>query len=205
MSEIRVLIVEDEPIIAQDLASCLKSIDFTVCGKAYSLSMAYRLLETTFPDIILLDINLNGKNEGIEIAKFIREKYRLPFVFLTSYSDRDTLNLAKLTMPAGYIVKPFDESRLATTLEIALYNHSQEHNRTINQLDPSVLNRKLDVPLTEREWEILQFLSQGFTNQQIAEKSFVSVNTVKTHLKNLFQKLDVNTRTEAILRVQTLM
>ncbi|NJN33443.1 MAG: response regulator transcription factor [Saprospiraceae bacterium] len=187
MSEIRVLIVEDEPIIAQDLATCLKSIDFTVCGKAYSLAMAYRLLETTFPDIILLDINLNGNNEGIEIAKFIREKYKLPFVFLTSYSDRDTLNLAKLTMPAGYIVKPFDDSRLATTLEIALYNHSQEFNRSVSLLDPSVLNRKLDIPLTEREWEILQFLSQGFTNQQIASKIMSLLIPSKRTLKICFK------------------
>ena len=98
MSEVRVLIVEDEPLIAEDIATALANNDFNVSGIAYSMEDALDELKRNLPDLVLLDINLNGGEEGIEIAHEINARYSLPFVFLTSYSDKITLILSQLVM-----------------------------------------------------------------------------------------------------------
>jgi DNA-binding NarL/FixJ family response regulator len=207
MSQIRVLIVEDEPVVATDIAQCLEDLDYEVCGKALTVARAHHLLETTYPDIALLDINLEGKQEGIELAKLIREKYNIPFVFLTSYADKNTIREAKLVHPSGYVVKPFDEQDLYAALEIALFNHSQQQKGLFAELKLEVINKKLGetMALKQREFELLLYIIEGHTNPQIAERMFLSVNTVKTHLKNIFFKLDVSSRTAAVNRVRDLM
>jgi DNA-binding NarL/FixJ family response regulator len=207
MSQIRVLIVEDDPVIAADIAQCLQTLDYAVCGKAFTMTKARHLLDISYPDIVLLDINLNGKQEGIDLAKEIREKYKIPFIFLTSYADKNTIREAKLVQPAGYIVKPFDEQDLYAALEIALFNHSQKQKGLFADLKMETINKKLGatMALKEREFELLAFIIEGYTNPQIAEKMFLSVNTIKTHMKNLFFKLDVSSRTAAINRVHELM
>ena len=204
MSEIRILIVEDEPVIAAEIAACLDQLDYCVSGKAYTLPAALDQLKNNPPDAVLLDINLGEGQEGIEIAGRINREHHLPFLFLTSYAVRATLEAAKRTGPAGYIVKPFTEKDLLAGIEIALYNYAQLQNARRPDLDRATLDRRLLSPLTDREFELLQLLREGYTNRQMAEKSFVSVNTVKTHLKNLYLKLDARTRTEAIRRAQLL-
>jgi len=206
MNQIRVLIVEDEPIIAADIEKCLQDLDYFVCGKAMTFNRAKTLLESTYPDIAIIDINLEGKREGIELASIIHEKNNIPFIFLTSYSDAATLKEAKIVMPYGYVVKPFDEQDLYATLEIALYNFAQIKKRLHGDLNIAHLNKKLGEfdALSQREFEILEGVTSGYTNVQIGEKLFISVNTVKTHLKNLFLKLNVNSRTAAINRSREL-
>lgn len=205
MSEIRVLVVEDDPIIAAEISTYLNGLDFKLSGKCYSAAKAYRELEINPPDIALLDINLNGKPTGIEIGKYIKEKLGIPFIYLTSYADRGTLEAVKPTEPAGYIVKPFSEKDLLANLEIALFNHAARIKNKLKKPDLEILNKNLEQPLTAREFELLLQLQDGKTNRQIGEDTFVSVNTVKTHLKNLFLKLDVPTRTAAAAKIQDLM
>jgi DNA-binding NarL/FixJ family response regulator len=205
MSEIRILIVEDEPLIATDIAMHLDNIDFQVSGIAYDSDDALRQLQHNTPDAILLDINLNATLDGIEIAYLIKEKYQLPVVFLTSFSDRTTLDRAKKTDPAGYIVKPFDERNLLATLEISLYNFAQRQNYTLPQLSIDKLNRHLPTPLTDREFDMLRLLYEGRTNHQIADEACVSVNTVKTHINNIYLKLEATSRSTALRRLRSLL
>ncbi len=203
MSQIRVLIVEDEALIAEDIADYLSNIDYTISGIAYDYTRAVHELETNCPDLALLDVNLGSGKDGIQVAELIQEKYKLPFVFLTSYADKATLDRAKHTRPLGYIVKPFDERDLLSTLEIALYNFSQTQGPVA--LDLNALNRLLPAPLTKKEYQILMDLYQGKTNKQMAEGHFISVNTVKTHIKNIYDKMDVHTRSQTIARLHELM
>ena len=205
MSPIRILIVEDDPLIAAEIADCLLQLNYTVSGKAYTVASAMRLLAEQCSDAVLLDINLAGGQEGIQLAEHIRQHYQLPFVFLSSYADRATLEAAKHTEPAGYIVKPFTERDLLAGLEIALFNHTRKRDRAQPELTIERLNAHLLSPLTEREFELLQLMRDGSTNQQIANSLFVSLNTVKTHLKNLFLKLGVSTRTAAVEKARQLM
>lgn len=205
MIEVKVLIVEDEPLIAEDIATALKSNDFSVSGIVYSKEDALQALKNNQPDIVLLDINLRGGEEGIEIAKFINENYFIPFVFLTSYSDKQTINHAKGTEPAGYVVKPFNEAGLYATLEIALYNHTQKNKHRFPDLSLEKINSPLTSPLSEREFSVTELIYQGKTNNQIAEDLFVSVNTVKAHIKSIYLKLDADSRSTLIFRLRELM
>ena len=132
MPEIKVIIVEDEPLIAEDIAFTLKKNNFKVINIFYSFEDVIQEIETSFPDVILMDINLNGSTEGIELAKIIRNEFQIPVVYLTSYSDNRTIQEAKLTEPAGYVVKPFSEGGLCASLEVAVYNHNR--NILINNL-----------------------------------------------------------------------
>ena len=197
MNEIRVLTVEDEPIIARDIAATLEGIDYSVSGIALSGRKALAELENNLPDIALLDINLGGEPDGIRLGDTIRRQYEIPFIYLTSHADRATVERAKYTLPMGYIVKPFDEKDLFTTLEIALFNYSQF--RFPVRFDLEKLNARLLSKLTPKEFEILQDLYEGKTNQQLAARHYISLNTVKTHVKHLYEKLDVQSRPGAIV------
>ena len=93
--KVRVLIVEDEPLIAENLAMYLNNNDYEVAGIAYDFEEGMHHLKEGKPDIVLLDINLEGKQDGIDLGKYIHEKLGIPFVFLSSYSDKNTLDRAK--------------------------------------------------------------------------------------------------------------
>jgi DNA-binding NarL/FixJ family response regulator len=205
MSKLRVLIVEDEPVIAENISMYLDNADFEVSGIAYDSAEANEQLQKNTPDAAILDINLESEEDGIDIAKRINQKYQIPFLFLTSYSDKETLQRAKAVNPSGYIVKPFNEKTLLASLEIAISNHAADVNRKTPALTTDKINPHLLSPLSDREFEIVQLIYEGITNNQITEKIFVSINTLKTHLKNIYLKLDANTRYGVIVRLRELM
>ena len=205
MSKLRVLIVEDEPVIAENISMYLDNNDFEVSGIAYDSDEAKDQLENNTPDAAILDVNLESEEDGIDIATRINQHYQIPFLFLTSYSDKETLHRAKAVNPSGYIVKPFNEKTLLASLEIAISNHAADSNRKMPALALNKINRHLLSPLSEREFEIVQLMYQGITNNQIAEKIFLSINTVKTHLKNIYLKLDANSRYAVIIQLRALM
>ena len=135
MTPIRILIVEDEPIIADDLAYTLEELGYEISGIAHDAADAMTHIALQLPDLVLLDINLEGEIDGIAVAHELQRKQRIPFVFLTSLSDKNTLDRAKVTMPSGYLVKPVNESDLRTTLEVALYNYqASERHAGVNFL-----------------------------------------------------------------------
>lgn len=202
MSTIQILIVEDEPLIAEDIGEYLSNVDYSVLAIAYNKAQAEQALKTQVPDLVLLDINLGNNLDGIELAHFINAAYHVPFIFLTSYTHKSILDQAKVTRPMGYLLKPFTEKDLFTSIEIGLYNFSQSaqpRNLTLERL-----NAVLENPLTEKEFQALQDIYQGCTNKQMAEKRFVTVNTIKTHLKNLYDKLGVRSRSEAMVLLRDL-
>lgn len=204
MSEIRVLIVEDEPLIAVDIEATLSNIDFMVSGVVHTFADAMSELQHNTPDAVLLDVNLEDEKDGIDIGTIINEKYQLPFVYLTSYADKATLDRAKKTRPAGYIVKPFEEKDILAGLEIAIYNFSTRNTQT-TFITLANINKHLLSPLSEREYDVLQAIYEGKTNMQMADSLFVSVNTIKTHVSNIYLKLDAASRTAAIAKVRSWM
>ena len=205
MSKLRILIVEDEPVIAENISMYLDNADFEVSGIAYDSLEAKNQLITNTPDAAILDVNLESEEDGIDIAGFINEKFQLPFLFLTSYSDKETLERAKKVKPSGYIVKPFNEKTLLASLEIAISNFISEKNHSLPPLNLDKINSYLLSPISDREFELLPLLYEGITNTQIAEKLFISVNTVKTHLKSIYLKLDAGTRIEVIKKLRGIM
>jgi DNA-binding NarL/FixJ family response regulator len=205
MSRLKVLIVEDEPVIAENISLYLDNHDFEVSAIAYDSDEALEQLKINTPDAVILDINLESEKDGIDIAQHINQQYQLPFLFLTSYSDKNTLERAKLVKPSGYIVKPFNERTLLAALEIAISNHAAEKNHDLPMLTIAKINKHLIASFSDREFEIVQLVYQGMTNTQIAEKAFISINTIKTHLKNIYLKLDANNRLQSIQKLRELM
>ncbi|MFH2114371.1 MAG: EAL domain-containing protein [Spirochaetota bacterium] len=130
MNNERILIVEDEKIIAIDLQRRLERFGYSVVGMAGEGEAAVSLALELQPDIVLMDIMLAGKMDGIEAAKAIKAAKDIPFIFLTAYTDEKTLERAKEVEPYGYILKPFKERELYTTIDIALYKHDIERKLT---------------------------------------------------------------------------
>lgn len=126
MGKVKVYIVEDEIIVAKDLESILKSNGYEVVGISDSAEDFLKKIDEANPDIILMDIMLKGEMSGIEAAKKIREQYDLPVIFLTAYGDEKTVEKAKDSFPYGYIIKPFRERELITTIEIALNKYKAD-------------------------------------------------------------------------------
>lgn len=203
IGRVRILIVEDEPLVAEDIAGHLESVNFQSVGIAHDGEQALEMIESLRPDACLLDINLGSEMDGIAVAHEINKRYQIPFVYLTSHSDRGTIERVKETRPAGYLLKPFDEHDLLTSLEIAMFNHLNSRSLG-DQLTIEFVNSKIPNPLSEREFEILNLVRQGKTNKAISEDLFLSVNTIKTHLLRIYDKLDVRNRTEVMFRINQL-
>lgn len=125
MSTSHVMIVEDEVIVAMDLAETLKGLGFAT-SLASSGNEAIAQAEAAIPDLVLMDIVLPGGMDGIETASRIRTRWDVPVIYLTAYSDTRTLQRAKITGPFGYLLKPFKEKDLLATIEMALYKHELE-------------------------------------------------------------------------------
>lgn len=200
----RILIVEDEPLIAEDIRGYLEDSGFEVLGVAHEGEEALEILKSSQPDALLLDINLGDGMDGITLAGEIRKIYEFPFVFLTSHADKATLERAKQTIPSGYLLKPFEGNSLMTSLEVAIFNFQHARQKSHN-FDFKKINDFLPNALSERELELVEQLQTGKTNREIADQLFISVNTVKTHLQHLFEKLDVSNRTQALFRIKELL
>ncbi|MES2777199.1 MAG: response regulator transcription factor [Bacteroidota bacterium] len=205
MTGIKVLIVEDEPLIARNIAMYLNNNDYEVSAIAYDDEEAIFQLRRHAPDLAILDINLEGEQDGIDIATYINKNNFIPFVYLTSYSDKETIERAKKTNPAGFIVKPFNERTLYATIEIALANHAAQANKHVPDLSFSKINKQLVTPLTDREFDVIKLMYQGSTNQQIADALFIAINTLKKHINNAYFKMDVGSRTAAIAKLRAFM
>ena len=126
MGKIGVLVVEDESIVSKDIQYSLKKLGYNVVGVAATGQKAIDLCGEKMPDIILMDIMLKGDINGIEASTRIKESYNIPVIFLTAYADENTLSKAKVTEPYAYIIKPFKEIDLHTSIEMAFYKHSKE-------------------------------------------------------------------------------
>jgi len=126
MAKTNVLVVEDESIVSKDIQYSLKKLGYNVVGAASTGEKAFELAETKNPDIILMDIMLKGDINGIETAERVKNELQIPVIYLTAYADEATLAKAKITEPYGYIIKPFKEVDLHTSIEMALYKFSKE-------------------------------------------------------------------------------
>lgn len=121
-----ILIVDDERIVALDITHTLQRLGYTIAGMASTGEEAVVKARAVRPDLVLMDIRLQGAMDGIEAAGRIKELYDIPVIYLTAYSDSSTLNRAKAAEPFGYLIKPFEERELHSTIEIALYKHRIE-------------------------------------------------------------------------------
>jgi len=126
MSQANILIVEDEVIVAENLSRKLANLGYAVVGMAVSGNEAIEMVLELRPQLVLMDIKIQGDLDGIETFEKIKKHQDIPVIYLTAHSDRNTLARAKASQPNGYVLKPFDERDLATQIELALYKHEAD-------------------------------------------------------------------------------
>jgi len=147
MKKKKILIVEDQLIITMDLEYMLQELGYDVCGICTNYDDAVLAIKSARPDLILVDIILYGEKTGIDLAHEINTSYDTPFIFLTSHADRSTIEAAKATNPAGYIVKPFNRNDVYASIEIVLNQvEAKEENQSIFLPDGK---HKTKIPMDE--------------------------------------------------------
>ncbi|MEO9806223.1 MAG: LytTR family transcriptional regulator DNA-binding domain-containing protein [Reichenbachiella sp.] len=134
MNKVSILIVEDETLLAQDIAIRL-SKHYEIKGIADSVVAAMKYLEAQDkPDVVMLDIVLKGKQDGIDLAEIINERFQIPFIFLTSHADLSLVERAKKVRPHAYILKPFNEREIFIAIELALSNYTNQLTQEDGQI-----------------------------------------------------------------------
>lgn len=116
----RLLIVEDDALVALGVRMTLEDLGFEVCGIAQSEPEAMALAEATMPDLVLMDIRLKGPVDGVDTARRLRNEYNLRSIFLSAYTDTETMSRAAMTFPLGFVQKPYSAGQLSTALDLAL-------------------------------------------------------------------------------------
>ena len=127
MSKIKIAVVEDEILIADSICNTLNELGYDALEPAMTYTEALKTIDKHKPDLAILDIQLSGKKDGIELAWKIKEDYDIPFIFLTSNADKLTVDRAKRVAPPAYLVKPFNKDELYTSIEIAIFNHAKSN------------------------------------------------------------------------------
>ena len=125
MQKLKVFVIEDDFIHASRLEMHLDEMGYTHVGNATNGSEALGMIAATQPDLLLVDIYLEGDRDGVEIVEYLHQKNPIPVIFITSYTDKETFERAKLTNPYAYIIKPFDKHALQTAIELAVYKFTQ--------------------------------------------------------------------------------
>lgn len=132
MSKIKILVVEDEIIIADNICYALEELGYEALEPAINYTEAIETIEKENPDLAILDIQLSGGKTGIDVAQTILEKHNFPFIFLSSNADITTISEAKKVHPSAYLIKPFSKEELHSSIEVAVYNFSQDTGKKDN-------------------------------------------------------------------------
>jgi len=178
MDKPEILIVEDEPLVAYDIAFAVETLGYGVAGVIPSGEQALQFLESSIPSLILMDIQLGGGMDGIETMEKVRAMYNVPFIYLSNFSDDQTLSRAKRTEPYGYITKAFNKNDLHSMIEMALYRHRMELRARENEELLSVTLKSISdlVIVSSLEGTILSWNKGaerllGFTEEEVKGKN----------------------------------
>lgn len=178
----KITVVEDELVIALHIKRVLEKENYEVAIDISSVEDAIQHIEATPPDLVLIDINLNKNKEGTELGSYLLKKDTIPYIYLTSYSDKSTLDKVNMTRPQGYIVKPFKDEDLVTTVSIVLNNYSHKKidaNRTEN-------NEKDPIPYKVKE--IVNYINTNIEKKLDIEELSLLTSWKKDHFTRLFSK-----------------
>lgn len=200
---IKILIVEDNVIIADDMQSMLEEIGYEIVDNVIVYEQAVDVLKNNHVDLVLIDIILASDKTGIDLGKHIREVYNIPFIFVTSNSDRATVENAKTVKPDGYLVKPFEQQDLYTSIEIALSNFNyarKEKTKEIagNEGDAFTSNSVLKDSIFVKKQHLYYRIQFGDIQFIKADNVYLEVNTVdkkflvRSPLKDYLEKLPKN-------------
>lgn len=217
INDINILIVEDEIVLAMALEVSLNKMGFNVSGIETIPSKAILHVQNNFPDIVLMDINLNSTQSGIDVANVIWNRFKIPIVFLTSYTDDNTINKALECEPYGYLIKPCRDEELKATINTALHKHRYFFKRKndLNKNDSSFLyledNLKFDktnctlyrnrelIKLTKNEKKLFNLIANTTNHTASFENIFAYIWREDIYdlgkLRTLIYRLKLKTKT----------
>ncbi|MEP1152427.1 MAG: LytTR family transcriptional regulator DNA-binding domain-containing protein [Balneola sp.] len=194
MSKKRIFVVEDEPFIREDLVETLEELNYEVVGEAVSADEALgKISEIKELDIILLDISIEGARDGIDLAHQLNHKFGVPFLFITAFYDEDTLERARSTDPAGYIVKPWDKNNLKANIEIALAKQIPKAVEPQKKLDSFFIKHKSEM-IAVKPRDIIY--AESYDNY-----TYVYTETDKYLLSHTLKKVEENLKSAGFARV----
>jgi DNA-binding response OmpR family regulator len=212
--DIHVVIVEDETIIAMDLQQRLEEFGYIVDEVASTTTEALLYVEKYKPNIVLMDIKLNGSPDGTEVVETIQQKYKVPVIYLTSHSDEETLQRAQATKPYGYIVKPINESQLNISIKMVMSRVKDEQKKISGEVikmgDSYTYNTKTKelyflsqiVNLTKKEGEFFSFmvykLNSDVSYEEIIKNIWYSENIPTATLRSLVRRVRNKLKEELI-------
>jgi PAS domain S-box-containing protein/putative nucleotidyltransferase with HDIG domain len=198
MKKTKILVVEDESIVARDIRNMLVGLGYEVTAVVPGAKAAVQKAQETEPDIVLMDVMLQGEMNGVEAAEKIYTSFSIPVVYLTAYADSSTVQQAKKTEPFGYIIKPFEERELQTTIEIALYKYKMQMELKDRERWLSTILRSIGdgVIATNKNGEItfmnpLAETLTGWKLDQALNKTLSDVFTVMNQKPGKLQKISV--------------
>lgn len=202
---IRVALVEDHADIRQGLSYMINSTDGCSCFAYASAEEALQQINEGNADVILMDINLPGIS-GIECTKLMKEKCpSLPIMMCTAYEDDDSIFKALAAGAKGYILKRAAGDKLIEAIRDLFEGGSPMSStiarRVVESFQSARTQAKEDFSLTDREKEILDLVAQGLRNKEIANKLHLSAHTIRTHIYNIYEKLHVKSRVEALNKI----
>ena len=208
MNKIRILIADDHAVVREGTRQFLeREEDLEVVGEAADGEEAVRLVGSLSPDVAIMDISMPNI-DGIEATRQIKAKYPKVAVLILSAYDDDQFVFSLLEAgAAGYLLKSVRGNELVNAIREVSAGESVLHptiaRKVLNRfthITSETQKQKTQNILTEREIEVLQLAAQGSSNQQIADSLYLSLRTVQSHLNHIFNKLQVSSRTEAVVR-----
>jgi len=205
MPEIRVMIVDDHHLVREGLKAVFdQGNDIRVVGEASTAEDALKLVEKSGPDVVLMDISMPGMG-GIKATKSIRDKYpNVKVVILTMLDQEGYVYEAVKAGATGYMLKSTSSDELVRAIKTVndgkALLHPEATAQLLKEFANLAVNRGQDYGLSNREMDVLQLLSEGNTNKEIAKSLYISEQTVKTHLAHIFDKLGTSDRTETVAK-----
>ena len=190
MSKLKIGIVEDEVIIADHIAEILVKLGYDVAEPAASYAEAVQMIDDEKPDLLLIDIQLRGKRDGIELAAKINENYHIPFIFLTANADASTIDRAKKVNPSSYLIKPFTRDDLYASIEVCLHNASSTKSEKTEANSSYIISNALFIKDGQhfnkvKIADILYLESEHvYVNVHTAAKAFLVRTSLQDYLEN---------------------
>jgi len=197
----RVLVVDDHEIVRMGLRLALQNTDIEICGESGTALEALEAVSTLKPDAVLLDIRMEGGDGLNALGRLKLDHADLPILLFSAYDNPTYIARAVALGAAGYVLKSAGNDRLIEALKMALNGESawtrEELRRVTGALATPRMSQDIEVPLTQRESEVLRQMALGLTNKEIAKMLGISYETVKEHVQHILRKIGVSDRTQA--------
>ena len=197
----KIMIVEDEISISMELQEMLTENGYQVPGVADSGEEAISMAQSLKPDLILMDIKLSGKLDGIDAAARIRSRVDIPSVFLTGHGEKELVDRAVKADPLGYVMKPLNEVQILAAIKVALGKKVREESKKpLYTSIPAEL-----IGLTAQQLRVTDMVCEGRENSEIAKNLGITTNTVNWHRKKIRKRLGIkNTKVDLMVALRSL-